>query len=237
MNYLLPVSTMPEVVARNAKVAILPIGSFEQHGDHLPLATDTIIACTIANELAVNFPVFLLPPITISCSHEHSGWSGTVSISSRTLGAMVGDICTSLDSSGMHAVVLVNAHGGNYILSNLVQEGSFLGRHMALFPSREDWADARKAAQLSTTAHEDMHAGELETSILLYSHAELVKPGYRSADHIANDRRYLLSLGMAAYTDTGVIGRPSQGSAEKGRLLISSLVESFRPLLTMLEKR
>lgn len=72
MNYLLPTTTTNDERTRNARIAILPIGSFEQHGPYHPLITDTVIACTISKAIADAYPVLLLPPITISCSHEHS---------------------------------------------------------------------------------------------------------------------------------------------------------------------
>jgi creatinine amidohydrolase len=66
---------------RAARIAVLPIGSFEQHGPALPLVTDTLIACLIASRIADEHNLFLLPPVTVSCSHEHSDFAGTVSIS------------------------------------------------------------------------------------------------------------------------------------------------------------
>jgi Creatinine amidohydrolase len=64
-------------------VAVLPVGSFEQHGDFLPLITDTVVACLIARRVSADYGLFLLPPVTLSCSHEHSGFAGTVSVSAR----------------------------------------------------------------------------------------------------------------------------------------------------------
>ncbi|WP_119729979.1 creatininase family protein [Thermomonospora amylolytica] len=234
MNHLLPTSTSTEEQERNAQVAVLPIGSFEQHGSHLPLITDTVVAVTIARELAATYPLLMLPPITVSCSHEHSTWPGTVSISARTLYAVVSDIAASVKRSGISALVLVNGHGGNHVLSNVVQESNAEGNRMALFPTVDDWRDARSAANLQTTMHEDMHAGELETSILLHAHPELVRDGNESADWIANDRRHLLTEGMQAYTASGVIGRPSLGTAEKGKAILASLVHSFGGVLRVL---
>lgn len=226
-SYLLPITTTVEEDAGAATAAVLPIGSFEQHGPYLPLATDTVIACTIAQEVAAAHPVRLLPPITISCSHEHAAWAGTVSISAATLRAVVRDIAASLRLGGVDTLILVNGHGGNYVLGNVVQEASASAQHMALFPGELDWEAARAAAGLETTALSDMHAGELETSILLHAHPTLVTPGYRSADWLADDRRHLLTRGMAAYTESGVIGRPSLASAAKGQALLSSLVDGF----------
>lgn len=234
-SYLLPTATTTDEQARGAGVAVLPVGSFEQHGPFLPLATDTIVACTLAREIATAYPVRELPPVTISCSHEHAGWPGTVSISASTLYAVVRDIADSLRLSGITNLVLVNGHGGNYVLGNIVQEASAGGPHMALFPGLEDWTAAQAAAGLQTPAYDDMHAGELETSILLHSHPELVKPGYESADRIAGDRRHMLTLGLRPYTDSGIAGRPSLASAAKGEKLLASLIESFGGYLSLLD--
>ena len=193
-----------------------------------------MIAATICDELAAAYPLFQLPPITMSCSHEHSAWPGTVSISARTLYSLVADITDSLTGNGMAALVLVNGHGGNYALSNIVQEANAHGTRMALFPTGPDWNDARSAAGLDSTMHEDMHAGEIETSILLHAHPELVKDGYETADWVADDRRYLLIKGMTGYTSSGVIGRPSLASAQKGKAVLASLVHSFAQVLEVL---
>lgn len=105
---------------RAADVAALPVGSFEQHGVRLPLITDTIVACAIAKSAATAHNLMLLPPVTISCSQEHTGWAGTVSIRSATLTQIVTDIAESLRQAGVDRLVVVNGHGGNYVLSNIV---------------------------------------------------------------------------------------------------------------------
>ncbi|MFJ3951005.1 creatininase family protein [Streptomyces sp. Je 1-4] len=223
----LPADTTEEIRARRPTMAVLPIGSFEQHGAFLPLTTDTVIACTIAREVAAGRPVQVLPPLTVSCSHEHAAWPGTVSISAHTLYAVVTDIADSLRRSGIDTLILINGHGGNYVLRNVVQESAGRGVRMALFPGSADWDAARTRAGVATLSHTDMHAGEVETSILLYAHPELVKEGYESADCVADDRKQLLTLGMSAYTESGVIGRPSLASARKGQELLAGLAEAF----------
>ncbi|SEG67076.1 creatinine amidohydrolase [Thermomonospora echinospora] len=238
--WFLPASTADQVRDRRAGVALLPVGSFEQHGPFLPLATDTVIACTIAAALAAAHPVLRLPPVTISCSHEHEAWPGTVSISAATLHALVGDVAGSLRRSGVTRLVLVNGHGGNYVLGNVVQEANAAaqaagdGNVMALFPGPEDWEAAQAAAGVQTPAWSDMHAGELETSLLLHAHPQLVRPGYAAGDHVHDDRRHLLTLGMAAYTRSGVIGRPSLASARKGKDVLDHLVRAFADYLAVL---
>jgi creatinine amidohydrolase len=88
-----------------------------------------------------------------------------------------------------------------------------------------------------TSDHEDMHAGELETSILMYASPELIRDGWQHADWTADDRRDLLTVGMRDYTPSGVIGKPSEASAEKGKAALHSLTGSFARLLTLFERR
>jgi creatinine amidohydrolase len=231
---LITTATSTDEAKRGSTVAVLPVGSFEQHGDHLPLATDTIVACVIANRLAVTYNVLLLPPVTMSCSHEHEGFEGTVSISSRTLIAIIGDIQSSLTRSGIRYLVLVNGHGGNYVLSNITQEANVAERSVALFPGREDFRIARGRAGMETTTSEDMHGGEWETSILLHSHPHLVRSTYSQNDHDAPQRPHLLITGIRAYATRGIVGRPSVASAAKGQVALDSLTSSFSDVLKVL---
>src|SRR6266496_2712763 len=72
MNHILPTATTSGEKKRDADCAVLPVGSFEQHGDYLLLITDTVIASVVSRELASAYSLLQLPPVTISCSHEHS---------------------------------------------------------------------------------------------------------------------------------------------------------------------
>jgi creatinine amidohydrolase len=231
---LITTATSTDEAKRGATVALLPVGSFEQHGDHLPLTTDTLVACVIANQLAITYNLFLLPPITMSCSHEHESFEGTVSISSRTLIAMIDDTRSSLARSGIRYLVLVNGHGGNYVLSNIAQEANVVERSIALFPGREDFRIARERAGMETTTSEDMHGGEWETSILLHSLPHLVRSTYSQNDHDAPQRPHLLITGIRAYATKGIIGRPSVANAAKGHAALDSLTSSFSDVLKVL---
>lgn len=214
---ILPPTTTTDVDTVHARAAVLPVGSFEQHGPYLPLVTDTLIATAIAHAIAGHHRVFELPALTYGCSHEHATFPGTLSISATTLSAIVADIIESLAHQGINGLIIVNAHGGNTVLTNVVQQANLHGLlRVGLYPSREDWAEARTAAQIISSTHDDMHAGELETSILLAAYPTYVRDGWTTADHHAPDRRYLTTLGISAYTDTGVIGQPSQATREKG---------------------
>lgn len=232
---LLPVTTSKEEAERARPIAVLPIGSLEQHGDYLPLTTDTIVAAAVASRVAQRHGLRLLPPITFSCSHEHAAWPGTVSLRAATLISVVSDIADSLRASGVDKLVVLNGHGGNYVLSNIVQEANAAyPKSMALFPGRADWADARTDAAMQTNATEDMHGGELEASILLHVEPALLHDGYEQADHEATERPHLLTLGMERYTSSGVIGYPSLATAEKGAAVLDSLAERFAAHLNTL---
>ncbi|MGW5877486.1 creatininase family protein [Nocardiopsis terrae] len=231
----LPSSTSEDEGAPVSRVALLPVGSLEQHGPHLPLTTDTVIASTLARILADAHPgLRVLPPIAFGCSHEHEAWPGTVSVSAPTLYAMASDIAESLRRAGTPKLVLVNGHGGNHVLANLVQAS---GGDMALFPGPHDWEAARKAARMSTWNDRDMHAGELETSVLLHARPDLVRPGYEEADHFADRRDHMLTAGLARYTRSGVVGRPSRATAAEGRDLLAHLVEVFAGYLRVLDPK
>jgi creatinine amidohydrolase len=231
---IITTATTADEASRAAQLGVLPVGSFEQHGTHLPLATDTIVAAAIARAIADAHNLLLLPPITVSCSQEHIGWPGTVSIRAVTLVAIITDVANSLRGAGVDQLVLVNGHGGNYVLSNIVQEATVDGPCMALFPGRHDWEAARQAAGLTSSSHDDMHAGEIETSLLLHVCPELVRDGYQDADHVA-DRSHLLILGMRGYTASGVIGQPSLATADKGKTVLDSLTTSFAETLRVLQ--
>jgi creatinine amidohydrolase len=233
---ILPTITTTDAGTAQAGVAVLPVGSFEQHGPCLPLVTDTLIATAIAAAVANHHQnVFQLPAITYSCSHEHAAFPGTISISATTLSAVVADIAESCAQQGITALIIINAHGGNAVLTNVVQQANVHGPlRVGLYPSREDWAETRVAARISSSNHDDMHAGELETSVLLAAYPDYVRGGWDTTDRNAPDRRYLTTLGISAYTRTGVIGQPSQATKEKGLGALSHLGAAAGTLIGLL---
>lgn len=234
MDDLITQATSGDELRRGKPVAVLPVGSFEQHGEHLPLMTDTAIACLIARRIADDHGLFLLPPVTISCSHEHAHMAGTVSISAPTLYAMVNDIWRSLEAAGTPGLLIVNGHGGNYVLANVAQEINVKGPRIALFPAHEDRAQARLDAHLDSGSGEDMHGGEFEVSLLLHGAPHLVTEGIEHTDHSAPSRPHLLTLGMAGYTNTGIIGQPSLATEAKGKAILDSLSRSAQAHLALI---
>ena len=201
------------------------IGSFEQHGPYLPLVTDTLIATAIADAISRNYNVFQLPAITFGCSHEHSDFPGTVSISATTLAAVVGDIRRSLRQQDINALIVVNGHGGNYVLANIAQEANAddaIQRRRCIRAATTGRRPAMPPALAVTTTTTCTPANSKHPSCSPLTRA-YVREGWQSSDHIASDRRYLTTLGISAYTTSGVIGYPSRANADKGHLVLNHL--------------
>src|SRR5687767_10168629 len=122
--------TRTEFDSRTCTTAVLPVGAVEQHGKHLPFGTDIMLAEAVAKPIAEKLDAYLLPAVAISASIEHRKARGTVYLRAQTLGAVVGDIAASLRDSGFQRLVIVNFHGGNWILKPTVRE---LNRDLAPF--------------------------------------------------------------------------------------------------------
>ncbi len=215
--------TSEEIGERAPRFAVVPVGSFEQHGAHLPVTTDTLIAGILAKQLCERHGGLLVSPLGVTCSHEHAGFPGTLSISPRTLIAVVTDLVVAIESHGIALTVLLNGHGGNYVIGNVAQELNVIGPRVLMCPARQHWQAAMDRAGIEHSMSADMHGGELETSILLYAMPEAVRSERMQADWEAPDRPLLTLYGMRHYTTSGVIGFPSSATAEKGRVVVEEM--------------
>jgi len=197
-------------------ILAVPIGSCEQHGPHLPLDTDTRIACAVADGLAAADPrVRVAPALGITASGEHAGFPGTLSIGLEALEQVLVELVRSADwSSG---IVFVNGHGGNRTaveraIKTLLDE------------------DRRALSWWPTLNAVDAHAGRTETSLLLaidptLVRMELAAPGVTAPlVEILADLRH---RGVAAVSPSGVLGDPTGSSPEEGRQLLGSLVQNL----------
>ncbi len=214
----------------NIEVAILPVGSLEQHGPHLPVGTDGIIAKAISERLADRFKhSFLMPLLPFSSSYEHSRF-GAVSLRVTTIYSLITDILESLSTLRISKLVIVTGHMGNHLLRNVAQELNQNTPRVLLVPSRHHLDSAFQKANLSSTPSLDMHAGEEETSIIMHLYPEAVRID-KIVDIDCPHRPLLEVLGMNAYTKTGAIGFPSKATAEKGEKLLSFLTDEIAILV------
>jgi creatinine amidohydrolase len=201
------------------RLLLVPLGSTEQHGPHLPLATDTLVAMAVAEALADRRDdVVLAPAVPYGSSGEHAGFPGTLSIGQSALERLLIELVRSADAFG--AVVIVSGHGGN---------AEPLARAVAQLT-----AEGRRVVAWSPSGAVDLHAGRTETSLLLAIAPELVRADAAEA----GDRRPLPELlpllrdsGVAAVSPNGVLGDPSGASAEEGRALLANLVADLESAL------
>jgi creatinine amidohydrolase len=205
--------TWTEVAAHEgAAVVVVPVGSYEQHGPHLPLDTDTQIACALAAPLADRADVVVAPPVAFGASGEHADFPGTLSIGHDALAAVLVEIVRSARRA-FRGVVFVSGHGGN---------ADALARTSRLCRMEGDavlcWAPRVVGA--------DAHAGRTETSLLLAINpsavrADAAEPG--RPDDLADLIGRLRSDGVRAVSPNGVLGDPRPATAAEGEQLLSAL--------------
>lgn len=215
-----PGATMDEVrdfVARRP-FAILPVGSFEQHGPHLPLDTDNLIARAMAVETARRSTGLVLPVLNMGYAWVWQGKPGTLTFRFDTYMAMIRDMAESLDSWGIKAVFVLSGHGSNpqpvkHAIRELIHgkfgikvlNSVYLGvKEMQSEADSPAWAD-------------DLHAEEIETSLMLAIEPDLVRMERAAPDYPPVPADYGRSeLSMGHIMRSGVFGDPTSATADKG---------------------
>ena len=202
---------------RKRTVLAVPLGSTEQHGPHLPLGTDTVIAVELATRLALARPdVLVTAPLAITASGEHRGSAGTLSLGTAALTGVLVEMVRSADWAD--GVVLVNGHGGNAdSLASALSTLSYEQRRvLAWWPPSPD--DSRA----------DSHAGWLETSVMLAlapEHVDISAAEPGNARPLNELMDQLRTGGVREASSNGVLGDPTSASAEAGTRLLGAWSE------------
>lgn len=193
-----------------ADVLVVPLGSTEQHGPHLPLSTDTDIAQALADRLARRrSDVVVAPAVPYGASGEHAGFAGTLSIGQEALELLLVELVRSATDSFTH-VLIVNGHGGN--VSTLAAACARL---------RDE---SRDVLVWSPSWGGDAHAGRTETSVMLALDATRVGESREAGatDHLRDLLPQLRRGGLRSVTTNGVLGDPFGANAEEGQALLDA---------------
>lgn len=207
-------ATSRDVAAAGPATLVVPLGATEQHGPHLPLSTDTIIAESIARRLVHSrTDLALAPAIGIGASGEHAGFSGTLSIGTEALTTLLIELVRDA-SRDYRRVVVVNGHGGNAMAIRAAKQVcDYEGRRFDVLPCHFPDSDA--------------HAGRTETSVMLHLAPDLVRFDLAEPGNTAAISELLPAMrtgGVAAVSPNGVLGDPTTATATEGARLVEALV-------------
>jgi len=217
-------------------ICVLPLGATEQHGPHLPVATDQIIADGLAEQLdeACEGKLLVMPGLPATCSEHHMAFPGSLTLDHDTFGRVVGQLIDSAARHGFRRFFLLNAHGGNMAIGGVIAEQLSTG-----LPEAEvvfgTWfrMTGERLRHLVEGAYPAVgHACEFETSLILAMRPELVDRAAIVDDGVAPTSPLLMfdllsggptvrSLPFDKFTTNGVWGKPSKATAEKGHAILS----------------
>ena len=239
-------ATWPDAASAETDLAVLPVGSTEQHGPHAPLGTDHLAAAAVAEAgvAAYDGDVVVAPTLPVGVAEEHRHFAGTLWLGEDTFRAAVSETVASLAHHGWDRVVVVNGHGGN--TAPLREACARLSRDGDAYTVPFTWFDAVDADDADALPDDAGmgHGGAVETSLIRHLHAHLVDEGkfedasengasgwgeWQSGTNLAYD--------TAEFSDSGVVGDPGQSSAEAGAQLLDAAAASLAELLAAVEHR
>lgn len=230
---------------RNIPV-ILPISATEQHGPHLPLATDRLIGEHFCRVLHQKMPqqLLILPSIGIACSEHHMDFAGSLTLRHETTMMQMEDVLNSVIHHGFKNILIFNSHGGNQGITLVMLEKMGLRNPEVKFALCTWWKLALEALRPISTGNfgSTGHAGEFETSLMLLIAPELVhtdqfKPGENQKTYDWADNDMLDGAPAAFYqtmkqrTTNGVFGDPTLATKEKGEAITKVVVDELEKLV------
>lgn len=221
-------ASWPEIEAaiKDGLFAVLPVGAMEQHGAHLPLLTDTVLATGVARGVAEGIGGLLLPAIAYGDAWTAEGWAGTLSLSPETLRATVTDIGRGLQRMGVKGLITLNGHFGNRepiaLAARTLSEIGFPVLHLD-YPKLESFA--AEVCDSEPAGPGFYHADEVETSMMLALAPETVRMEKAAPEYPTFPETFGLEpMKLSAFNRSGVFGDPRPATAEKGERLIAGIV-------------
>ena len=209
---------------------VIPIGSLEIHGPHLPLGIDGIVAHRLALEAARYEKIVVLPPIYYSYVPEHRHFPGTISLKASTFMKLLGELCDELQRMGFRKIVLLNGHGGNIAPLRTFLRERLWRRGACVYAILAPWNLASDVIEELREGRVYGHACEIETSIALHVAPELVRRERIPLGEIPTGPRHVVNgvetpVDWVVYAVEGAVGSPSLASQDKGRKIFEKIVE------------
>ncbi|MFB6297381.1 MAG: creatininase family protein [Salinirussus sp.] len=231
--------TWTDLDAAEADLALVPVGSTEQHGPHAPLGTDTLNAEVVADRAADRYddPVVVAPAVPVGVAEEHRGFAGTLWTAESTFRAYVRDVVGSLAHHGWRRVVLVNGHGGN--VPALREVCGRIVRHDDAYAAPFTWFEA-----VGDYGPAMGHGGPRETALLQHAYPETVRDDRLDEAAGGGSDRWgdwhsgvNLAFDSDEFTDNGVVGDPREGDADLGGTLLDRASGALVDLLDAVRDR
>ncbi|MBM3776103.1 MAG: creatininase family protein [Acidobacteria bacterium] len=235
-----------DAVAEN-RVCVLPVGTVEQHGPHLPLVTDVLTATEMSRLAVERVPreAVLMPSVYYSFNEHHLDFPGTIAIRGQTIINYVTDVGRSLAHHGFRKILLVNGHGSNVPFLDIAARN--ITNHTGAICAMAPWWGLIPRKLIEELRESEFpggmaHGCELETSVLLHLRPDLVQMQKAEKDiHFQKTEFFYWDLEkpspvffqewFSRYSKTGTVGDPLKASAEKGRRFVEAVVERMVALI------
>lgn len=225
-------------------ILVQPLGAIEQHGPHLPLNTDLLIAEAVATaaveRVGDEVEAWLLPALAYTKSNEHSWSPGTIWLSATTMLAVLDDIGRCVAMTPARRLVFLNGHGGNSALLGVANRELRLDHGLMTFLTHPGLPPDQGGSSPAEELGMGVHGGTDETSIMLHLAPQLVDmdaAARRVPEHLAGNRHLRfggsVSFGWLSndFHDDGVIGDPTAADAARGKVLFDGAVDTFADAL------
>jgi creatinine amidohydrolase len=222
---------------KKTKTIIFPFGTVEEHGNHLPLSTDTLIVYEALKRVVRKRNVFLAPPVHYGVCTSTSRHPGTIGITSDTLRGLTDDLVRDAYRKGLRNFFLISGHGGGLHSSAMKEAAEILVEELkgikiaVLCPYDLLY---REISELAETPN-DSHAGEIETSLILFCSPGLVSG--RSKEEYPKFPKPFVVKDKLKYWPGGVWGNPAKASREKGEKALRLIVNRIVEILDMAERK